>query len=111
MPGPTKLQPVAKVGDLADGAMMSVKVESTDILLARIGDSYFAIDAWCSHEAGYLLHGALHADLCEVECPVHEGSFDLRTGEATMPPAEDSVPAFAVKVQGDDILVGPKGDA
>ncbi len=111
MPGPTEFQRVAKVSDLADGAMVSVKVESTDILLARIGDAYFAIDAWCSHEAGYLLHGTLHAELCEVECPIHESSFDLRTGEATMPPAEDPVPALAVKVEGDDILVGPKGDA
>ena len=36
--------------------------------------------------------GELHADTYEVQCPIHEGCFDLRTGEVTAPPAEEPVP-------------------
>ena len=43
----------------------------------------------------------------EVECPLHEGRFDLRTGQDTNPPADEPVAAFAVRVEGDDVLVGP----
>ncbi|MEX2598914.1 MAG: non-heme iron oxygenase ferredoxin subunit, partial [Dehalococcoidia bacterium] len=89
--------------------MISVNVDGDDILVARIGDDFYATDGWCTHAAGMLHEGYLHADTCEVECPIHEGYFDLRSGEATNPPAEEPVVAYDVRVEGDDILVGPKG--
>ena len=111
MSGSIEFHRVAKTSDLADGSMISAKIGSVEVLVARIGDDYFAIDAWCSHEAGYLLQGILHAKLCEVECPIHESTFDLRTGESTMPPAEDPVLTFPVKIEGDDVLVGTSGES
>ena len=104
----TEFVKVASVGDLAENSMVSRVVGQDEIMLARIGDDYFALDGWCSHAAGLLAEGYLHASACEVECPVHEGFFDLRTGEAVAPPAEEPVKAYAVRIEGDDILVGPK---
>lgn len=102
----TQYSKVATVGELEDGEMMLVLAEDQDILLARINGEYFAIDNWCSHTAGMLDQGVL-VDY-EVECPLHEGRFDLRTGQVTNPPADEPVASFAVRVEGDDILVGPK---
>lgn len=99
----------ASVRDLPPGSMLGVTVGGEDVLLARIGGEYFALDAWCTHAAGLLHLGWLHAERCEVECPLHEGAFDLRTGEPTAPPAEVPATAFAVRVEGDAIYVGPKG--
>ena len=104
----TEFVKVATLSDLPEDGMISVAVEDDEILLARIGDEYFALEGWCSHAAGLLQEGYLHADTFEVECPVHEGFFDLRTGEAVVPPPEENVTAYAVRVEGDDILVGPK---
>ena len=104
----TEFTKVATLGDLTEDGMISVVVDNDEILLARIGEVYFAIEGWCSHAAGLLHEGYLHADTFEVECPVHEGFFDLRTGEAVAPPAEDPVKVYDVRVEGDDILVGPK---
>ena len=100
---------VASVGDLPGDGMLALAVGQEEVLLARVGDDYYALDGWCSHEAGLLGEGHLHADTCEVECPVHEGFFDLRTGRATAPPADIDVATYDVRVEGDDILVGPKG--
>jgi nitrite reductase/ring-hydroxylating ferredoxin subunit len=111
MPGPTEFEKVAKVGDLGDGEMMSVIAGRIEILLARIGDEYFALDDFCTHADALLDQGTLHADTCEVECPLHEGMFDLRTGQPTSEPVEDATIVFAVRIEGDDILVGPRGDA
>ncbi|MEX2430775.1 MAG: non-heme iron oxygenase ferredoxin subunit [Dehalococcoidia bacterium] len=99
---------VAKVSEIKDNTMVSVSAGGEDILLAKVEGEIFAIDDWCTHAAGMLSMGILHADTCEVECPIHEGYFDLRTGDATAPPAEEPVVSYEVHVEGDDVLVGPK---
>ena len=104
----TEFTKVASLSDLPDDGMIDAQVDGEEILVARIGDEFFALEGWCSHAAGLLSEGYLHAEACEVECPVHEGFFDLRTGDPVAPPAEDPVTAYDVRIEGDDILVGPK---
>ena len=104
----TEFTKVATTAELPDDGMISVMVGNDEYLIARVGDEYFALEGWCSHAAGLLSEGYLHAEACEIECPVHEGFFDLRTGEAVAPPAEEPVASYAVRVEGDDILIGPK---
>jgi nitrite reductase/ring-hydroxylating ferredoxin subunit len=41
----------------------------------------------------------------ELECPKHGSTFDLRTGEACSLPATKAVPVYAVRVEGDDVLL------
>ena len=111
MPFETKLKEfhkVATLNELPDGDMIGVTAEGIDIMLARIGDEVFAIYNNCSHADAMLNFGTLHADMCVVECPLHEGYFDLRTGDAVQEPAEDPVEAYTVKVEGEDIWIGPK---
>ena len=104
---------VAKVSDLADGEMLGVTSEGLDILLARIGDEYFALYGNCTHADALLQFGTLHLERCAVECPLHDGFFDLRTGECVQLPEGEPEPVdpeevFAVKIEGDEIWVGPK---
>lgn len=100
---------VARVGELRDPDMMVVRAGPDDVLLAQVGGKYYAIDNWCTHAGGALDQGVLHAESLEVECPLHEGYFHLESGAARLPPAEVDVPAYAVKVEGEDIYIGPKG--
>ena len=104
----TEFVKVAVVADLPANGMIAVQIEKEEIMIARVGDEYFALDGWCSHAAGLLEEGYLHAEEFEVECPVHEGFFNLRTGEAVVPPPEDLVKVYGVRIEGDDILIGPK---
>ena len=99
----------AKVSDVPDGTMTSVTVEGDAILIARVGAKYYAIHNKCSHQGGWLDQGDLLTDRCEVMCPLHEASFDLRTGEPSAGPARTPVKVYAVRVEGDDILLGPVG--
>ena len=41
----------------------------------------------------------------EIECPLHEGRFNIRTGEALCAPVTDALKVFEIKLEGDDILV------
>ena len=104
----TEFVKVATTADLPNDGMISIVAGNDELLLARIGDDYYALEGWCSHAAGLLAEGYLHAEACEVECPVHEGFFDLKTGEAVGLPAEEPVACYAVRVEGGDILVGPQ---
>ena len=100
---------VAKVGDIEDNSMINVSAGDEEILLAKVNGELFAIEDCCTHALGMLSMGDLHLETCEVQCPIHEGRFDLRTGEVTAPPPEEPVVSYEVRIQGDDIHVGPKG--
>jgi len=99
---------VASVSEVPPGQMIAVIADGNELLLANVGGQYFALSNICSHEWAYLSEGWLKEDSLEVECPLHEGRFDLRTGTVTALPPDEPVPSYEVKVEGDDILVATK---
>ena len=42
---------------------------------------------------------------CEIECPRHGSTFDLRTGQPCSLPATHAVRVYEVEVAGDDVSV------
>jgi naphthalene 1,2-dioxygenase system ferredoxin subunit len=96
---------VAQADELKDGEMMLATAGGKELLLARVGDEYLAVDSVCTHALGYLDQGTV--DGFEVVCPLHSGRFDLRTGEALWGPPVDPLTTYEVRLEGDDVLVGP----
>ena len=96
---------VARTSDLPPGKMMLVEVGDESILLSNLGGTFYAISDECTHSSGSLSDGVMEND--EVECPLHGSRFNLKTGEVIGPPADESAPLYSVRVEGDDILVGP----
>ena len=45
----TEFVKVATVGDVPDDSMTLVTAGNDEILLAKIGEDYYAIDGWCTH--------------------------------------------------------------
>jgi len=70
---------VGKASELEHGAIKEVLIEGREILLARVGDSYYAADNRCPHMRGKLSRGKLEGTI--VTCPVHGSQFDLKSGE------------------------------
>jgi nitrite reductase/ring-hydroxylating ferredoxin subunit len=99
----------AKTSDISDGTMTSVTVDGEEVLIACVSGQYYAIHNKCSHKGGCLDQGELLTDSCEVMCPLHDACFDLRTGRPTAEPAKTPVKVYAVRVEDDDILLGPAG--
>jgi naphthalene 1,2-dioxygenase ferredoxin component len=85
--------------------MLLVTVRGRDLILLRAGDEVLAADSVCTHALGYLDQGTVSG--CEVECPLHAGRFDLRSGRATQEPAVDPLPVYEVRVENGTVLVGP----
>lgn len=67
-------------------------------------DEFFATAGKCTHEQVSLADG-LVLDYV-IECPMHNGRFDYRTGEVKSAPACVALKTYPVQREGDRILLG-----
>jgi nitrite reductase/ring-hydroxylating ferredoxin subunit len=89
--------------DVPDGAALAVSVHGIPIALIRMGDTVFALHDKCTHGAARLSDGFVE-DGC-IECPLHQGRFDLATGEPRSAPVKRAVKTYAVRSTGGRIEV------
>ena len=101
-------EPVAKLDDIPDGDMRQVVVRGDLVGLYRVGETIYAIGDVCTHEEAYLSEGDFDPDDMEVECPLHGSRFNVETGEVRILPATRPVDVFETRVEGDEVMVGPK---
>lgn len=95
---------VATVDELGNGERILVDVDGERIAVFNIAGEYFAIADVCSHDDGPVAEGEL--DGYEIECPRHGALFDIRTGKALTLPAVVDIPAYPVRVEGEEIQLG-----
>ena len=60
----------------------------------RCEDGIYVTQDQCTHGPGSLSEGFLIG--CEVECPFHQGRFDIRTGRATGAPCTEGLRTWTV---------------
>ena len=97
---------VASAAEVKPGQVVQVIVGREPICLGNVDGELLAIHDICSHEYVELHEGWLEGDC--VECPQHGSRFSMRTGAPSGFPATKAVPAYEVKVEGDDVYVrGP----
>jgi naphthalene 1,2-dioxygenase system ferredoxin subunit len=89
---------VAAEADLFEGAGIGAQAPGHDLALFSIDGEVFATDNICSHGHAKLCDGYVEGH--EVECPFHQGRFDVRTGAATCAPATEAVKSWPVKIEG-----------
>lgn len=77
-------EPILGVGELPAGSMRRVTRGDLDILLAHTPDGVVATDDRCPHMSAPLSIGEL--DGCVVACPLHDGRFDLASGNPVQMP-------------------------
>jgi naphthalene 1,2-dioxygenase system ferredoxin subunit len=88
---------VAAEADLFEGAGIAIQPAGHDLALFSIDGEVFATDNICSHGSARLCDG--YVEGYEVECPFHQGRFDVRTGAATCGPATEPVKSWPVKIE------------
>ena len=96
---------VAGASDIEDGEFMTVEVGNEIILLSRFAGEFFAVAEACTHANGPLGDG--YQDDETIECPWHASRFSMKTGEVEKQPAARALARYSVRVDGDDVLVGP----
>ena len=87
---------VAAAADVPDGEVVPARSGGVFLALVRDGDTVYALDDNCTHEECPLSDGIVTRS--EITCFCHGSVFDVRTGEALVGPALESVPTYAVRV-------------
>lgn len=73
------------------------------IAVFNLDGKFFATAGICTHEHAFLSEGYVDGET--VECPLHQGLFNIRTGQALSPPVTESLRTFKTKIEEGDVYV------
>jgi naphthalene 1,2-dioxygenase system ferredoxin subunit len=88
--------PVAALDDFAASDAIEVRVAGHEIALYLVGGTVYATANRCTHGDARLCDGFLEGH--EIECPHHQGRFDVRSGAATAAPAEIALATWPARL-------------
>ena len=94
---------VASVQDVPEGGTLLVAVDGEPVCLYNLGGTICATHDTCTHEEASLSEGFVEGEV--IECPLHQATFEIRTGKVLTPPATEDLRVYPVQVEGDDIRV------
>ncbi len=87
---------VGAADEFVEDEPRAVLAAGIPIAVFRVGDELFALHDLCTHETAPLSEGFVENGC--VECPLHQGLFDLRTGEARKEPCIEAVKTYPLRV-------------
>lgn len=89
---------------LNPGEMLAVEAEGLPpMALYNIDGEFFATSNICTHAVAMLTDGYLDGD--QIECPMHGGMFDIRTGAPTHFPCVEPLVTYAVAVSDGAVFI------
>ncbi|MFT3954682.1 MAG: non-heme iron oxygenase ferredoxin subunit [Piscinibacter sp.] len=83
--------------------VIGVEVAGRDIAIYSVGDAVYATDNLCTHGHARLCDGFLDGHL--IECPLHQGQFDVRDGQPACTPVTEALRSYPVKIEGRRVLL------
>lgn len=95
---------VCAVDDLDEEDVIGFDYNGKKYAVYRLlGDNFYASDGLCTHEKVELA-GGLVMDGC-IECPMHNGRFDVATGKAVKLPVYEDLKTYQVERNGDKVFI------
>jgi nitrite reductase/ring-hydroxylating ferredoxin subunit len=106
-----------RTGEFNEGMKKKVLVGGQEILLARVGDKFYAVGNRCPHLGGELAAGQLEGTI--VTCPLHGSQFDITDGRnvrwlkgsgfvsavSKAFKSSRTLPVYNVRIDGETILI------
>ena len=88
---------------LVPGDVTAVKVGDKELALFEVDGEVYASDNRCTHGDALLSDGFLEGT--QIECPFHQGRFDVCTGKALCAPLTQDIRVYPVRIENKRILV------
>ncbi|MGZ5715946.1 MAG: non-heme iron oxygenase ferredoxin subunit [Caldimonas sp.] len=88
---------VATLDDFAASDVIAVGARGRQIAIYLVHGAVFATDGRCTHGDAPLCDGFLEGH--EIECPHHQGRFDVRTGAAICAPATVALATYPARLE------------
>lgn len=89
--------------DLLQGDVVAMRLDGREIAVYWSDDGLFATDNRCTHGDARLSEGFL-IDNC-IECPLHQGQFDIRSGQPMCEPVTEPIRCYPVRVEAGQVQV------
>ena len=89
------------VSDVSPDMPVKADVDGVDVAVFQIEDKYYVTQDLCTHGPGSLAEGYVEGD--EIECPFHQGKFNIITGAPTAAPCNIPLKIWQVVVKDDRI--------
>jgi nitrite reductase/ring-hydroxylating ferredoxin subunit len=94
---------IIALSELEPKDVTQVNHEKLTLAVYDTDDGVFVSDARCSHAGANLCDG--YFDGKNIECPLHQGLFDARTGVAKAAPATRPLKMYESRVQDGEIQI------
>lgn len=89
-------QTIGMLDDFSEGEPVAMVAGNRPVAIFRLGDEVFGLHDLCSHGHARLSEGYVE-DGC-VECPLHQGLVDIRTGAPRCAPITEPVQCFPIRI-------------
>ena len=96
------LVPLCATTEVAENTVKLVEAAGRALAVYNIDGTFYATDDECTHGAASLSDGILDGDV--IECTMHFGAFDVKTGKPVQEPCSIPLRTYKVVVQDDQIF-------
>jgi 3-phenylpropionate/trans-cinnamate dioxygenase ferredoxin subunit len=90
-------------GDIDEEDVLRFDHEDRTYCIYNTPDGFFATDGMCTHEDEHLEDGIVID--CVIECPLHQGRFDVRNGRALSAPVCIDLKTWPVKIEDGKVYI------
>ena len=94
---------VGPLADIDDEDVIRFDRGDRTYAIYRVAGNVYATDGLCTHEQVHLCDGLVMD--CVIECPMHNGRFDIRDGRALGAPACVNLKTYPAKIEDDIVFV------
>jgi nitrite reductase/ring-hydroxylating ferredoxin subunit len=95
---------LCQVNDVAEGNGLQINLpERPPLAVFKIEGHIFVTDDTCTHGQASLCEGEIEDGV--VECPFHQGAFEIATGKAISAPCSVHLKTYQPILVGDDVFV------
>ncbi|AAP44287.1 MULTISPECIES: naphthalene 1,2-dioxygenase system ferredoxin NdoA [Pseudomonas] len=91
------------LSDILEGDVLGVTVEGKELALYEVEGEIYATDNLCTHGSARMSDGYLEGR--EIECPLHQGRFDVCTGKALCAPVTQNIKTYPVKIENLRVMI------
>jgi naphthalene 1,2-dioxygenase system ferredoxin subunit len=94
---------VSAFDEVPEEDVLGIETAGKDVALYNVDGQVYATDNICTHGHARLCDGFLEG--FEIECPLHQGKFDIRDGRPTCQPVTEAVRTYPVKIEDGRVFV------
>lgn len=94
---------VASLAEVPEDDVIGVMARDRELALYNLDGEIFATDNICTHGHARLSDGFVEDG--EIECPLHQGKFCIKSGKAMCEPLTEDTRTYPTRVEGNEILI------